>query len=392
MLQGTIKWFNAKGGFGFVVLDCSLEEVHFKKSIVKESRDCVRLKKGVKVNVVLEEEMLPSWNLKEVKEIEILGRESELKEEVSNFDDVELVFTDSNSDLHQIQFAVNKLVGFSSERAFVRKTVFEMLQKLIRNHVMALSQENILQQKKIEFLRELIFCKFAEIQLDLSSHQFESLKKLFDELDAAGCFPNIELKEKAACNTIDFESIINHRSGSISLVLDCISNLANRAALLRTAEALGIQYIFIINPEKYKTRSKGVQNRVSRRAQKFLCLQSFGSASECIEFLKKDNWTIWTTELHRERSSPLELPSKFPCPEKLAVVLGSEGYGVSPAISRCADRWVYLPMFGCTESLNVSVAGALVIQRLFDMFPHKRGDLANEEKRKLISKWKHELS
>ena len=59
--------------------------------------------------------------------------------------------------------------------------------------------------------------------------------------------------------------------------------------------------------------------------------------------------------------------------------MGSEKTGVSAAMLRAADRLVFLPMHGFTESLNVSVATALVLQRLLDACPESRGQLPPKE-------------
>ncbi|CAE8603423.1 unnamed protein product, partial [Polarella glacialis] len=59
-------------------------------------------------------------------------------------------------------------------------------------------------------------------------------------------------------------------------------------------------------------------------------------------------------------------------------VLGTEGEGISPEMLGLADRAVFLPMFGFVQSLNVAVAGAMMLQRLFDLCPNARGDLDSE--------------
>jgi tRNA C32,U32 (ribose-2'-O)-methylase TrmJ len=73
--------------------------------------------------------------------------------------------------------------------------------------------------------------------------------------------------------------------------------------------------------------------------------------------------------------------------KKIAIVMGSECDGVSKDMSNAADRSVFLPLFGFTESLNVGVACALVVQRLLDMYPERRGDLSLEQATELKTKW-----
>lgn len=56
-------------------------------------------------------------------------------------------------------------------------------------------------------------------------------------------------------------------------------------------------------------------------------------------------------------------------PPKLAIVIGRESDGVSQEMLREADKRIFLPMYGFTESFNLSVATALVLSRLFDHCP-----------------------
>lgn len=116
---------------------------------------------------------------------------------------------------------------------------------------------------------------------------------------------------------------------------------------------------------------------------------------------------IWTTELAPD-AIPLDNAHKHlfdPLPQKVAVVIGKEvrkawtcsssrcacilkshnlplsrgqSAGVEQAFVEAADKRVYLPMFGFTESFNLSVATALVLQRLFDWYPELRGSLKEE--------------
>merc|ERR1712113_525038 len=65
-------------------------------------------------------------------------------------------------------------------------------------------------------------------------------------------------------------------------------------------------------------------------------------------------------------------PSPLP---RLALVLGTEGEGVSSEMLGLATRAVFLPMYGFVQSLNVAVACGMLLQRLFDLSPSSRGDL-----------------
>ena len=79
-------------------------------------------------------------------------------------------------------------------------------------------------------------------------------------------------------------------------------------------------------------------------------------------------------------------------PARLAIVMGRELDGVSPAFLAASDRLVFLPMFGYTESFNVSVATALTLQRLFDICPAARGEMDEAERREVRRLWYGQLA
>lgn len=79
-------------------------------------------------------------------------------------------------------------------------------------------------------------------------------------------------------------------------------------------------------------------------------------------------------------------------PERLAVVMGREADGVSQEMLSAADSCVYLPMFGFNDSLNLSVATAMVLQQLFYMCPEARGHMSTERRNALRKSWYSKLA
>jgi hypothetical protein len=74
-------------------------------------------------------------------------------------------------------------------------------------------------------------------------------------------------------------------------------------------------------------------------------------------------------------------------PRSLAIVMGTESTGASPTMLAAADRRVYLPLHGWADSLNLSVATALVLQRLLDLDDTVVGDMTPEERAALRREW-----
>ncbi|GMG17579.1 unnamed protein product [Phytophthora fragariaefolia] len=175
----------------------------------------------------------------------------------------------------------------------------------------------------------------------------------------------------------------------------------NHQAVLRTAEALGVQHVWLIaaNDRQLKTHAgkkaakppKSSGKKITKNCAAWLSVREFSSIADCLHALRERDMTIWATDLSPQ-AEPLAAGSKpSDLPARLAVVIGRETDGVSPEMLRAAHRRVYLPLFGFSESLNLSVATALVLQRLLDWFPEVRGDLDEQEKQSIREKWYPQL-
>lgn len=72
--------------------------------------------------------------------------------------------------------------------------------------------------------------------------------------------------------------------------------------------------------------------------------------------------------------------------------MGNETDGVSTEMLEAAEKRIYLPIHGFSESLNLSVASALVLQKLFYLCPNARGNLTDDEKLVIRKEWYLKLS
>ena len=88
-----------------------------------------------------------------------------------------------------------------------------------------------------------------------------------------------------------------------------------------------------------------------------------------------------------QRQSVTSSPSPVGLPDRLAVVFGSEGMGVSETMINAADIRVYLKMYGFADSLNLSVSAALIMQRLKMAAPACVGRMDTDERKKLRLQW-----
>ena len=195
------------------------------------------------------------------------------------------------------------------------------------------------------------------------------------------------------------EAVLAHRTSRIRLVLEQMVDSLNHQAVLRTAEALGIQHVYAVDDgtRKEYTIKGGVRVRptITTGSSRWLTLHSFTDTQSCIDALHADGCTIWATSLSSTAHPLTSHSTPLPLPPLLAIVIGREVDGVSPLFLSASSRHIRLPQFGFTESFNVSVATALVLQRLLDLGGEEvrgEGGMGEEERRRLRRAWYERLA
>lgn len=254
-----------------------------------------------------------------------------------------------------------------------------------------------------------------------------------DDLDAPG-LPD-RLVRKA-------ETAVLGRTSRILCVVERCTDEHNYSAVLRTAEALGVQHVWLVDPvvrgadgglgaggdprsspppvsadaakRAPKGGGRGRKRRLAhgsdwreahklfaRRAQEFTSIREFPDSASCVAALRADGRTIWATDLS-QRAVPLteralRAATGAPngtsvVPERLAIVFGTESVGCTETIFAAADLRVYLPLRGFADSLNLSVAAALVMHELFHLCPEAVGATTPAERDALRAKWFTQLA
>lgn len=160
---------------------------------------------------------------------------------------------------------------------------------------------------------------------------------------------------------LEFAELIQRLSdcalASRILVLDGLTDPRNFGALLRTAEAVGVQYVVI--PKDRSVEVTPIVTKASAGATHHLNISKVTNLRRAIAELKEHGF--WIVGLDGESKESI-YDRIFP--DRLAIVLGSEGKGVRPVNSRECDFLVSIPMMGKIASLNVSVAGAVFLYEL----------------------------
>jgi tRNA G18 (ribose-2'-O)-methylase SpoU len=138
------------------------------------------------------------------------------------------------------------------------------------------------------------------------------------------------------------------------LVLDNVLDTYNIGSFFRLGDALGVQKIYLCGPVVTPPNIK--IHRASIGTWKWVPWQQFESTIDCINQLKKDGYQIIACE--QDKTSVNYLKAKYKTP--IALIAGSEMYGISKEVLSLVDQIVEIPMYGINISLNVLVATSII--------------------------------
>ena len=143
----------------------------------------------------------------------------------------------------------------------------------------------------------------------------------------------------------------------------------------------GIQDLHVIE-EKV---SKKIDREIAMGAQKWVNIDRHNSTKECINNLKENGYQIIATTPHNNSA---ELKD-FDISKKSAFFFGKEKEGLSDIVLDAADGYLKIPMYGFTESLNISVAAAIILQTLVSKLKDSDIDweLSEQEKNQIRLHW-----
>ena len=155
-----------------------------------------------------------------------------------------------------------------------------------------------------------------------------------------------------------FKNVLEDRTRHFTVILEDLYQKHNTSAITRSCDIFGIQDLHVIE-NKYKTY---VSNQVGKGSQKWLTFHRYNqkehNTQDCIDAIKAKGYQIIATTPHENSN----FVADFDVLKKSAFVFGVEKEGVSKMMLDQADGHLKIPMYGFTESLNVSVAAAIVLQ------------------------------
>ena len=140
---------------------------------------------------------------------------------------------------------------------------------------------------------------------------------------------------------------------SLIVILDHIEDPHNFGAIIRTCEAAGVNGIII--PKDRSVDVNATVIKVSTGAIKNMKIAQVTNLNRTIEDLKKQGFWIVGTDMEGTNYYDIDYKGKT------AIVIGNEGSGMSRLVSENCDFIATIPMNGTTNSLNASVATAIVV-------------------------------
>lgn len=178
------------------------------------------------------------------------------------------------------------------------------------------------------------------------------------------------------------DEVLGRRTRSITVVLDRIHDAHNASAVLRSCEAFGIQEVHVIES---KVTPFVISRKVTQGCEKWLDITRYSEAERCLEALRERKFSIYASLLSDEALPIGDLDSSRP----MALVFGNEHDGVSPEVRARCDGAFMIPMFGFSQSFNISVATALSLYHLIGerVKSNLSGDLTAEDFKKMKDRY-----
>ncbi|WP_396138127.1 TrmH family RNA methyltransferase [Flavobacterium sp.] len=151
-----------------------------------------------------------------------------------------------------------------------------------------------------------------------------------------------------------FLRVLQNRTKHFTIAMEDIFQLHNTSAVMRSCEVFGIQELNVIE-QKF---GKRIDTEIAMGAQKWVDVFRYNSVQSCMDEMRAKGYQIIATTPHDESC----LLHEFDISKPAALFFGTERDGLSQEVLDQADGFLKIPMVGYTESLNISVSAAIIIQ------------------------------
>ena len=153
-----------------------------------------------------------------------------------------------------------------------------------------------------------------------------------------------------------FEHVLAERTKHFTVTIEDVYQLHNTSAVIRSCDVFGIQEVNIVE----ERNTKRIDREIAMGAQKWVDLNRYNSTKDALDDIKKKGYQIVATSPHQNDA----LLHEFDITKKSCFFFGRETEGLSQEVLDEADCFLKIPMVGFTESLNISVSAAIILQHV----------------------------
>lgn len=177
------------------------------------------------------------------------------------------------------------------------------------------------------------------------------------------------------------KKIISERTNHFTVAVEDVYQLHNTSAVIRSCDVFGVQNVHVIE----EVNAKRIDREIAMGAQKWVDVNRYETTKDCVDTLKKKGYQIVATTPH-DGSQCLQ---DFDITKPSAFFFGRELHGLSEQVLDAADSKLHIPMVGFTESLNISVSAAIILQSVTNKMRKSAVDwqLSDEEKLEKRMEW-----
>ena len=186
----------------------------------------------------------------------------------------------------------------------------------------------------------------------------DELERMMPGADVRGAILDLGGPRRGASRLIEttveeFCDRLGENDGALVLILDGITDPHNLGAILRSADQFGVDLVLI--PERRSVQANETVVKVSSGAAQYVPLSVVTNLTREIKTLKDNGFWIYGADMAGEESYSMSFPART------AIVMGSEGNGISQLVRKNCDHIISIPMRGHIDSLNVSVATGILL-------------------------------
>lgn len=181
-------------------------------------------------------------------------------------------------------------------------------------------------------------------------------------------------------------SVLNQRTRHVTVILENLFQTQNASAVLRSCECYGVQDVHVVEND-YEFQ---IHSAITMGSDKWLTVHRYNSVNQdnltaCVDSLKNKGFSIVATLPNDDSLFLDELSVEQP----VAFLFGTELEGLSKEAIAVADKTVKIPMYGFTESFNISNAVAIILSHFIERIKKSsvKSTLMEEEKEELLLEW-----